>query len=200
MQFGHYILYMEPTALPSLSFNLGTQWCFFVEHLWEPNEWVIFPKRLEKDNVLKASWMTPGNILLLKLLKHSTFPWFSLFIYSLMLPLFELRPLNQEHGTLLSKGWSDVPFKSNFEGHAALWYPVYNMKVVSTTLGPLPKMLPTFILPEASTRAWDRPYSNTLPAKNSRPISIMTKQDSNYDFQVLSNDVFLIGNIMLLAF
>lgn len=69
------------------------------------------------------------------------------------------------------------------------------MKVVSTILGSLPKILPTFILSTASTRAWDKPHSNTVPAKNSRPRSMITEQDSNYDFQALSNDVFLTGDV-----
>ena len=68
-------------------------------------------------------------------------------------------------------------------------------KIVSTTLGSLLKMLPTFALSTASIRAWDRPHSNTVPAKNSSPRSMKTEQDSNYDFQVLSNEVFLTGNV-----
>lgn len=61
-------------------------------------------------------------------------------------------------------------------------------------------MLPTFILLTASIRVGDRLHSNTLPAKNSRPTFMMTEQDSNYDFQVLSHDEFLTGNATLLAF
>lgn len=68
-------------------------------------------------------------------------------------------------------------------------------KIVSTTLGPLPKMLPTVTLSTASIRAWDRPHSNTAPAKNSSPRPVKTEPDSNYGFQVLANEVFLTGNV-----
>lgn len=73
-------------------------------------------------------------------------------------------------------------FKSNIKGHAALSLPDFKMKVVSTTLGLLPKMLPNVIVPTASIKTKDRPHSNALPIESSKPRSMMTKQDSNYDF------------------
>lgn len=63
-----------------------------------------------------------------------------------------LHPLNQECDALLNIGLSDVPFKTNTSGHAALLSPVYDMNV-SFYFGPLWKMLPTCILPTASIRA-----------------------------------------------